>query len=464
MQTVIHWFRRDLRLADNPALHAASRAGHVIPLYIVSPWKKHHRWAGAPRQEFLCGNLRSLDANLRHRGSALVIRSGDPTETLLAVARESGATAIFAGRDYDPHGRATEARVADAARLHGIAFHTFKDRVIREPHEVLTSSGTMFRVFTPYSRAWLKSASPADTLPPPQWDAPPAIPSEPLPTLDTWGLSQTASFLPDPGENAARKRLVAFLEHRAYRYAATRNTPAADGTSRISSDLRFGTLSIREVYRRCLEASSACDAAGRRSIATFINELAWREFYFAVLWHWPEVLDHEWNPAWRGLRWDDPGERFELWCRGETGFPIVDAAMHQLNATGWMHNRLRMITAMFLTKDLHVDWRHGERYFMQRLTDGEIAANNGGWQWSAGTGADAAPYFRIQNPWTQTKTYDPDGTFIKTWLPVLRDVPGAKLCNPPNGIRLHPKYPLPIVDHARERRITLERFARHRHP
>lgn len=253
-----------------------------------------------------------------------------------------------------------------------------------------------------------------------------------------------------------------------------RDIPAAGNTSRFSADLRFGTLSIRELVHQCrLAASEAETAAQRKSVQTFLNELIWREFYMAILWHWPDVLDTEFQLQFRSLpwRWPDqhptprhdsaisPEKAFQRWCEGTTGFPIVDAGMRQLAATGFMHNRLRMIVAMFLTKDLHLDWRLGEQFFMQNLVDGDIAANNGGWQWSAGVGADAAPWFRIQNPWIQTSKFDPDGDYIRTWVPELRDVPAAALARPPlPGTRLIPSYPSPIVDHAKEREITLQMF------
>ena len=246
-------------------------------------------------------------------------------------------------------------------------------------------------------------------------------------------------------------------------YGSTRDTPSLQGTSRISQDLRFGLISIRTIHAEVMKSRAAAKAAERVGIDIYLKELAWREFYFAILHHFPNVLAEEFNPDWRGLPWDAPNAHFEAWKNGRTGFPIVDAGMRELLATGFMHNRVRMITAMFLTKDLHIDWRLGESYFMQHLLDGEIASNNGGWQWSAGTGADAAPYFRIQNPWSQTARYDPQGSYIKRWVPELAAVDPKKFLEAPaDGKPLAPGYPLPCVDHKSERERTLAIFKRHR--
>jgi len=292
---------------------------------------------------------------------------------------------------------------------------------------------------------------------------PASIRSEPLPDLNHWGLEPTDATLPEPGERAARQRLKRALAGIVQRYSELRDFPACDGTSRISQDLRFGLISIRTVYAEAIKARESATAQGRKGIDTFIKELAWREFYFAILHHYPKVLMEEFNPDWRGLPWCEPGKTFELWKSGNTGFPIIDAGMRELLATGFMHNRVRMITAMFLTKDLHLDWRHGESFYMQHLIDGEIASNNGGWQWSAGTGADAAPYFRIQNPWSQTVRYDPKGEYIKRWIPELAGVnPAQFLAAPKDGKPIAPNYPLPCIDHHTERERTLAIFKSHR--
>jgi deoxyribodipyrimidine photo-lyase len=286
--------------------------------------------------------------------------------------------------------------------------------------------------------------------------------SLPLPTLATWNLQPEDVHLPEAGEAAAQKRLNSFVENGFLKYAQSRDIPSEDGTSRISQDLRFGLLSIREIFAALEVGARGAKADEARSAQVYINELCWREFYFQVLWNKPEVLDLEYSPAYRGMPWSHDTAAFDLWSAGQTGFPIVDAGMRQLFQTGFMHNRVRMIVAMFLTKDLHLDWRMGERWFMQRLLDGEIASNNGGWQWSAGTGTDAAPYFRIQNPWTQSLRFDATGTYIKRWVPELAHLPAALLHKPPTpGLRLAANYPLPMVDHARERDIALFTYKRH---
>ncbi len=456
MSTAIHWFRRDLRLTDNTALNAALAAHDcVIPVFILSEWLRTHRWTGAPRQEFLCGCLASLAKNLEAKGGRLIVRQGAADRVLADLARETGADAIYFNRDPDPFGREMEEKIARLA----IPVHPHRDVALHERSEILTGAGTPYRVFTPYARAWSRLEKPVPGKTAARFHTPPKIASLPLPTLETWSLASGTKIL-EPGEAAARKRLSRFLDGPIFTYAERRDLPDEEGTSRLSQDLRHGTLSIREVYARCIAAGKKDGGApGRRSAQVFINELIWREFYMQVLWHWPEVLDVEFQEGYRGMPWERSGEALARWRAGETGFPIVDAAMRQLAATGWMHNRLRMIVAMFLTKDLHIDWREGERWFMQRLVDGDIGANNGGWQWSASTGTDAAPYFRIQNPWSQTKHFDPDGAFIRRWVPELRDVPAAKLCAPPaDGASLARGYPLPMVDHHAERDRALEMY------
>jgi len=464
--TVIHWFRRDLRLTDNTALNAAAKdAAQVVPVYVLSDWKNAHGWTGSIRQHFLCGCLESLAKNLETFGSRLLIRTGRADLEIEKLIRETQASAVYYNRDYDPYGRDMEKKVQAVCARYAVQCHSYKDRVLHEADEVLTGSGGPYRVYTPYSRNWISLDKTAPLGKPRTLGAASTLHSDPLPTLAHWQLPATTATLPIPGEKAARERMKSFIENRTlHSYAQRRNTPAGVTTSRLGQDLRFGLISIRELYARSTAATAQADTAdARTSIETYIKELAWREFYLAILWNYPEVFEEEFSPEFRGMPWPGSDEDFHAWSRGMTGFPIVDAGIRELLSTGFMHNRVRMIVSMFLTKDLHCHWRLGESFFMQHLVDGENASNNGGWQWSAGTGADAAPYFRIQNPWTQTKNYDPHGTYIRQWVPELRAVSPERFQAPPKDSRpLAPGYPLPIVDHSTERDRTLAIFAKHR--
>lgn len=392
----------------------------------------------------------------------MVVRRGAAVEELANLAKECGAQAIFLNRDPDPFGRQVEAELAEFGRKTGVEIVGCKDATMHEGSEVLTSAGEPYRVFTPYAQAWTRAGVVAARGRIRSLKTPEGLASLPLPSLETWGLVAEGKVL-EAGEKAARARMKRFLDHGLARYGNGRNLLGQELTSRLSQDLRFGLLSIRELIAKCRERASRLPAGARKGAEKFINELIWREFYFSVLWHFPEVLEIEFNPKHRQIKWPGVAGHFDCWCAGETGFPVVDAAMRQLAQTGFMPNRARMIVAMFLTKDLLLDWRLGESYFMRKLTDGEIASNNGGWQWSAGTGADAAPYFRILNPWTQSARFDPDGDYVKKWIPELRDVPAGRFFEPPAaGERLAAGYPAPIVDHARARQKALELFAQHR--
>jgi deoxyribodipyrimidine photo-lyase len=462
-EAVIHWFRRDLRVTDNTALwHAAETGRPLIPVYLLSDWKKNHHWTGPNRQHFLCGCLESLAKNLKELGGNLILRQGSALEALRLLIEQTAATALYYNEDPDPFGKAVEKEIRALCQELGVECHAHADATLHGPDEVLTQSAFPYKVFTPYSRNWLNLDKPAP-LPKIKPVFTPQVSSLPLPDVSFWELEKPDAHLLEPGERAARERLKKAIAEKIQSYADVRDFPSADGTSRISQDLRFGLVSIRTVFAKAMKARESAKPAERASIDIFVKELAWREFYFAVLHHFPNVLEEEFNADWRGLPWDEPGESFEAWKNGQTGFPIIDAGMRELRQTGFMHNRVRMITAMFLTKDLHIDWRLGESWFMQQLVDGEIASNNGGWQWSAGTGADAAPYFRIQNPWSQTAKFDPDGIYIKRWIPELAKVHPTRFLEPPkDGRPLAANYPLPIVDHKTEREKTLRIFKRHR--
>lgn len=440
--TAVMWFRRDLRLSDNPALvEAASQHDRVVALFVDDPHLREP--SGANRRWFLAGCLRELH---ERTGGALVVRRDGPTRAVRAVARQAGADAVYVTEDAGPYGTSRDREVAEALAGDGAELRPVGTPYAVAPGSLRTGGGTPFKVFTPFSRAWRAHG----------WDAPIDAPggvhwvdglrSDGLP-----GAPVVAAGLPTPGEAAARRRLTAVLDGTVPRYAEDRDRPDLDGTTRLSPYLKWGCLHPRQVLARL----------GRgKGTETLASELAWRDFYADVLLHHPGSARESLDPAMAGIEVDTGAradQRFAAWREGRTGYPIVDAGMRQLLATGWMHNRVRMIVAMFLTKDLHTHWRLGESFFMQHLVDGEIASNNGGWQWSAGTGADAAPYFRIQNPWLQSRRYDPEGEYIKQWVPELKDVPAGQFHSPPEEA-LAPDYPMPIVDHHKERDKTLARF------
>jgi deoxyribodipyrimidine photo-lyase len=456
MRTALWWMRRDLRLKDNQALNVAlAHADRVMPVFVLDPTLLNSSYVGPKRVAFLLGGLRALDADLRSRGSRLIVRCGDPRDELTALLTECGAEAIFAEEDFSPYARQRDAGVSDCLPLHLVG-----GAIVHLPETVLKADGKPYTVFTPFSRRW-------KTLPPPQASgilpapdqlpAPPEamsllIPAEPA-------LSPTVPFL--PGEAEAQRCLKAFVDGdkpSIYQYVQARDRLDMDGTSRLSPYLRFGMLSARQAVVAALDAIAvAPDAKAREGAEAWLSELIWREFYVHILCHFPYVRQQSFRANLRAIRWENDEADFAAWCEGRTGYPMVDAAMCQLAQTGWMHNRARMIVASFLVKHLLIDWRWGERYFMQHLVDGDPAANNGGWQWTAGTGTDAAPYFRIFNPLLQGKKYDPQGDYVRRWMPELARVPDKFLHQPwkmPLGVQreagciIGQDYPAPIVDHA----------------
>jgi len=464
------WARRDLRLDDNQALDAAlARADQVVPVFVLDPVLLSASDAGEKRVAFLFDGLRALDAGLRARGSRLVVRKGDPVDELADLLAETGADAVFAEGDVWPYARRRDARVAGRLPLHltgGLTVHP--------PEAVLKADGTPYTVFTPYSRRW-KSLPPPD--PAAVLDAPERIPSPPdvpgLPIPDEPALPPGVPF--PPGEAEAQRRLVAFAggaDAPVYAYREMRNRMDLDGTSRLSPYLRFGMVSARQaVVAARAAADSAPGPEARKGADTWLNELIWREFFHAILVHFPHVLEHSFRADLRDVRWEKDEDAFAAWREGRTGYPVVDAAMRALVETGWMHNRARMVVASFLVKDLLIDWRRGEQVFMEHLVDGDPAANNGGWQWTAGTGTDAAPYFRIFNPVLQGKKHDPQGAYVRRWVPELARVPDRFIHEPwkmpPDveaaaGCVVGEDYPPPIVDHAWARQRTLDAYAQAR--
>lgn len=458
----IWWLRRDLRLADNQALACAlERAERVLPVFVVDPHLVRGTHASAARRlGFLWAALRALDDELRARGSRLTIRTGEPARVLRALADETGATLVAAEGDVSPYGVRRDAAVAAVCPL-----VTTPGLTVQPPGSQRTSAGTTYTVFTPFRRAWLGARLPArtDLRPRPRrLAAPPAVATETLP-------DGTAPAGLPASEAEAERRLARFTDGAAapiHRYDERRDRLDLEGTSALSPYLRFGLLSARRAVVAALAQGGADEPASGPGV--WLSELVWRDFYLGILHEHPAVLRQAFDPRLRELRWRDDPAGLAAWREGRTGYPIVDAAMRQLAATGWLHNRARMIVASFLVKDLLVDWRAGERWFMRQLVDGDPAANNGGWQWTAGTGTDAAPYFRVFNPVRQAARCDPDGDYVRRWVPELRGIAGRRAHEPwrltpvelaAAGVRLGDTYPERIVEHGAARARALAAYA-----
>lgn len=480
----IHWFRRDLRLRDNPALAAAATrsAGHVIPLFILDDAILHASRTGVARIAFMIDALRDLDASLRSCGSRLVVRRGSTLDVIRTLVQEIGAAGVAWNRDYTPYARQRDAQVEALLRDLNVEMLIAEDAVILGPDAVLTGDRRPYTVYTPYWRRWraLVEQRRAEWLqqvdPPPLRPVPEGVADLAIPGAADLGVT-VSQRIPPGGETSGNTRLAAFVDlaavHNIAGYADGRDLLAEPATSRLSPYLRFGCVAPRAALRaalRLLDEAGDEQRAERivRSIETWIGELAWRDFYYQILWHYPHVLRRSFKPQYDALAWENDSALFDAWKEGRTGYPVVDAAMRQLNEEAWMHNRARMIVASFLTKDLLIDWRWGERYFMQQLVDGDHAANNGGWQWSAGTGADAQPYFRVFNPVSQGQKFDPKGEYVRRYLPELAQVPDryihAPWTMPPSeqqrcGVVIGRDYPAPIVDHT-ERRMHAQALYR----
>lgn len=449
----VFWFRRDLRLADNPALAAAAARGPVLGVFIVDRalWQP----SGANRQAFL---IASLDALSTSMGGSLAVLSGSPANVLVELGPAVGARNVFAAEDFGPYGRQRDAAVAAALGEAGMELSLIDSPYAVKPGSVLTGGGTSYKVFTPFFRSWkargwelpepaaeVSWLNPAAALADPPCEALRGVPRAPAVTIE----------LPKPGEAAAMASFERFLEERVSGYGVARDLPAVDGTSRLSPYLKWGTVHPRQLLDR-LGASPGEE--------TFRSELCWREFYAEVLFQRPDSARQAYVAKMGAMEVDDgpeTDELFEAWAAGRTGYPMVDAGMRQLLAQGWMHNRVRMIVASFLVKDLHIDWRRGARFFMEHLIDGDLASNNHGWQWVAGTGTDASPYFRIFNPVSQSKKFDPEGGYLRAWLPEIAHLPNRSIHAPWTEKTGAPAaYPPPIVDHDEERKESLDRYDR----
>lgn len=464
-QASLCWFRRDLRSYDHAALHLAltqSRNVHCVFVFDTQILDKLRHKADR-RVEFIWHSIVELHTALEKMGGGLIVLHGDAAKEIPRIARALGVNAVFANHDYEPQAIARDDAVALALRESGIEFNFSKDQVVLEKYEVLTQAGKPFTVFTPYKNAWLKRLTDDDVAAYEiekfkQHFAHPNSTS--MPTLAQMGFEKTniINYL-KCGMSGAQELLGDFLG-RIDQYKDARDFPAVRGVSYLSVHLRFGTVSVRELVR-------AARAVSGRGAECWLSELIWREFYFNILHHFPHVTERAFRPEYDAVKWENDAALFGAWCEGRTGYPIVDAAMRQINQTGYMHNRLRMIVASFLTKDLHIDWRWGEKYFADHLNDFDLAANNGGWQWAASTGCDAQPYFRIFNPITQSERFDAEGKFIRKYIPELAHCDNKYIHAPwlmtpleqqASGTVIGKDYPAPIVDHATARATTLELF------
>jgi deoxyribodipyrimidine photo-lyase len=468
------WFRQDLRVEDNPALAAAlERGGPVVPVFVWSP-EEEGAWAPASASRWwLHQSLKALADDLHRLGARLVLRHGEALPELLAAARQAGARAVFWNRRYEPAVIARDARVKEALRKEGLAAESFNGALLFEPWQVQTKQKKPFQVYTPFWKACLALPPPAGPLAAPERLPAPArqpasVALEKLglePTID-WAAGMRKAWA--PGTAGAHRRLDRLLGV-VGRYADDRDRPGLEGTSSLSPHLHFGEISPHTVWRRVVQEGGGQARALPRGAETYLKELVWREFAYHLLYHFPDTTDRPLRPEFSAFPWRDDPAGLRAWQRGRTGYPLVDAGMRQLWATGWMHNRVRMVTGSFLVKDLLLPWQAGAKWFYDTLVDADLASNTLGWQWVAGCGADAAPYFRVFNPVTQAEKFDPEGEYVRRWVPELAKLPAEAIHQPwaadagvlaAAGVRLGENYPRPIVDHAEARERALAALAK----
>lgn len=456
----IVWLRRDLRLKDNTALaRALSECKKVSCIFIFDEHILGKLPTNDRRVTFIWESLDDMNRQLRKKNSGPVyVFSGKPEEILPRIVSGSNIDAVYINHDYEPAALERDQSIRAICEKDGVRFVSSKDRVIFEKSEVIKSDGTPYKVFTAYKNQWLAELEKL----PPDYFKPFSIPwnkIKPLPhargliqKIEQIRFVPTANFL-HGGESCCKKQWSFFYKHLVDDYVQNRDLPGIDKTSYLSPFLRFGNISIRELVGKLKDLQS-------KGGQVFLSELIWREFFMMILFHFPHVTTRSFNPQYDSIRWQNRKDWFHVWCEGKTGFPIVDAGMRQLNETGFMHNRVRMITASFLVKHLHVDWRWGEKYFAEKLLDYEVSSNNGNWQWAAGTGVDAAPYFRIFNPTTQSKKFDPEGINIRRWIRELKDCNTKDIHEPDKNRRtsIIDDYPMPIIDLAKERAVCLEMY------
>jgi deoxyribodipyrimidine photo-lyase len=459
-EQALFWHRRDLRIADNLGLMAAcgdtqSGMRQVLGVFCFDPIEFNPSKIAPASVRYVLDSLRLLQQTYRAKGSDLIVVQGDPRQQIPHLAQTLNIQAIHCNELVEPSRRQVDQDLANQLQSLGISLHRHWDALLHAPDTIYSGSNTPYSVYTPYWRNWLGRTKPEPVGMPALMPVTiPADLQQPLPSLADLGFVWDAPHFLAPGTAAAMARLELFTSKAIDRYETDRNFPAVDGTSTLSPALAWGTVGIRTVWRSTVQAMEQANGPDAQAgITTWQQELAWREFYWQAMYHFPSLIDGPYRSLWQQFPWSDDRSRFEAWCAGKTGYPIVDAAMRQLNETGWMHNRCRMIVASFLTKDLIINWQWGEQYFMQTLVDGDPAANNGGWQWSASSGMDPKP-LRIFNPSTQTQKFDRDAEYIRQWLPELKSVPAADLVSGKIAPLWRSKnnYPEPIVDHAIQQR------------
>lgn len=470
MKTILFWFRRDLRLNDNVGLyHARKEADRLITAFLVDPDHKGWKHHCGDRLQFKLNGLRKLRKAIRADDGNLIVRTEHSYRMLPEICREESVDKVVWNRSYEPYERKRDRRVQEALEKQGINWETWKDQVHFEKDEILTNEGNPYQVFTYYGKKWKNREKPESVPEVQSFDPPQSIEPGVIPSVGDLQLEQNLEQQAfSSGFQEAENRWKQFLDRDLARYEHTRDRPDVNGTSGLSPYLRFGMISPRRLVEDCREAvQNVSSSEFRSSIKTFVEELIWREFYQQILWHHPRVVRENFRNTYDDLPWENRPGWMDRWKSGRTGYPIVDAAMRQLNQIGWMHNRLRMIVASFLTKNCLIHWKKGETYFMNRLLDGDTAANNGGWQWAASTGTDAAPYFRIFNPIKQSRKHDPDGAFIRRYCPELSDLNDTEIHAPFNlekdtldgaGIQLGQTYPEPMLNHKKRREIALDTF------
>lgn len=465
------WFRRDLRLLNNPALcHAAQYYRTVIPVYIHSPSELHISSEGSASRWWLHHSLAALDRTLQSRGSRLILRSGTVSEQLTRLMAETSASAVFWNRRYEPDTIERDSNVKASLKRQGITAESFNGSLLHEPWDITSQSGKPYQVFTPFWKACLaRQPVPSASSDLEHWESPPQWPvSE---SLAEWNLLPAIPWdtgfgrVWNPGESGAHARLQEFMTSGLSGYAQGRDVPASPGTSRLSPHLHFGEISPRQIWA----AVQSHRSKHSTDIETFLREIGWREFAHHILYHFPKTPESPLRESFQKFPWVQNPQFLRAWQRGKTGYPIVDAGMRELWTTGWMHNRVRMIVGSFLTKHLRISWQEGARWFWDTLVDADLANNTLGWQWIGGCGADAAPYFRVFNPMTQGEKFDPNGEYVRRWVPELAPLPNSVIHQPwtatasqlsSAGLRLGHDYPHPIVDHSQAREQALLAFSK----